>query len=295
MGFSRDKNGNFIVDPYNNSGETGSSIYKYPGSSNYEITTQGTPQEKAGEMAARKTASMYYGSTPEIGAASADYRKRVAGSLDKSSGLANRYIQSANADISRANARAGMGGVNTSSSSIREKRNAMAKGDEMQQQFSNQNLSTYGKSIGAGISGTESLAAAGAGRALASTSTPTPDYGSGCPFCIVATKLFLSRDMSKEDLLKVMKTGRSFDKKTYIGYIILAQPFLNTKSAFLKNKIIPAFKTYSEGYPNLLARTMIFTSKIVGSLYKLTGSNYHVKLLEKATINDILMKKELSC
>ncbi len=259
------------------------------------IQMYGSPQEQQGEGAARNNASIYYGSSAELGADAADYRNRIKSAVGKPSALASQISQAANTQIGRENAKAGMSGVNRAPAMMRESRSASIQSDQAQQAQDTINNANYGKAIGAGIAGTESLAAGGAGRAIASTPTQTANYGSSCPMCIVATQLFLNRDISKADLLSVMEAGRSFDKDAYAGYILLAQPFLNTKSNFLKRRIIPAFKTYANGNPNLFAKLMILSSKIVGFLYLKTGSDFHLRLLKKATVNDLLMKKELSC
>jgi hypothetical protein len=263
-----------------------------PNGQGTSIQVAGDANAQAGDAAGRNNASIYYGTSQDLGAASQDITSRLKSKLDQPSGLANQMMQTGNQAIDRANVKSGMSGLNTSGQSIASQRDAQTRSDAVQQSQNQINMSNYQKNIGAGISGTESLAAAGAGRGIASTPTPVPAQ-SNCSFCIVATQLFLNREITKIDLLKVMKAGRSFDKKTYIGYIILAQPFLNTKSKFLKKMIIPAFKTYADEKPNLFAKIMIFCSMITGRLYSATGSKLHLRLLQKATVNDMLMKREL--
>ena len=257
------------------------------------VSIFGTPDQVGGELAARKVADLYYGGPRQIAEDAANYRGLVKSNIGKPSALAGRLTQVSNQELSRAGAQTA--GADSPAARIKARRESISKSNEMQQAEDRANLDNYRKSIGAGISGTEAMAAAGAGRGLASTSTPTPDYGSSCPMCIVATQLFLNREISKDDLLGVMKAGRSFDKDSYIGYILLAQPFLKIESNFLKKMVIPAFKAYADGKPNLFAKAMILSSKIIGFLYSKTGLKIHLRLLKKATVNDILMKKEMSC
>jgi hypothetical protein len=186
------------------------------------MTLSGSPDSQAGEAAGRSNASIYYGSSSDLGNDAADYRNQIKSKVGQSSGLANRLTQTANTDISRANAKAGLRGIDTSAASIRERRNSIAKADEMQQSQDAINLANYGKSIGAGISGTEALAAAGAGRGIASAPTPTPSYGGNTFPCLALVGLGL---MSKETYASESQFINK-DSLEYIGYGMISAPIV---------------------------------------------------------------------
>lgn len=229
------------------------------------ITVYGTPTERGGENAARSNASIYYGSSQQLGEDAQDYRNRIKGKLDEKSGAANRMTQVANQDISRANAKAGLNGVDTTAASIRERRNAISKSNEVEQAQNAINLSNYGKSIGAGISGTEALAAAGAGRALAATPGQTPSYSGG--LSIICTELFFQKKLSLREIAGCNEFGRSVDDNTYSGYIVIATPivFLMKKSDKISNLFVGWAKSISKNNPNRFTRIMMPICFVIGS------------------------------
>lgn len=225
------------------------------------IQMYGSPSEVQGEAAARQNASIYYGSPSEIGEGAALYRGMVRSNLNSPSGLANRSIQAANQDIAKANARSGLAGVDTSAANIRERRNAITNADQIQQGYNQQNLRTFGQSIGAGISGTESMAAAGAGKAIANKPIQTPNYGGGTLGCLALVSVGL---MSKE----TYASEASFVNKEsleYIGYAILVTPIV---PLIMKNgKIARIFSFFAHKYVlNLTGEKVSFTGKMIAKI-----------------------------
>lgn len=237
------------------------------GMNNPGVSMYGDPNSQGGEKAARNNASIYYGTSASLGADAQDYRNRVKGQLDKPSALAARLTNTANQDISRANAKAGLKGVDTTAASIRERRNAVSKSNEMQQNQDTINLANYGKSIGAGISGTESLAAAGAGRGVASTPTPTPSYG-GFLGSIICAELYSQGKLNLKDLAGSKAFKETISKETYEGYLVIAKPIvkLMKRSDKFSNLFIGWAKSISVGKPNLLTRIMIPICFCIGKI-----------------------------
>ena len=231
------------------------------------ISMYGSPAEVQGESAGRQNASIYYGTSDQLGADSADYRSRIKSKVGESSGLANRLTQSANSDISRANTKAGLKGVDTTAASIRERRNSMAKADEIQQSADQVNLANYGKSIGAGISGTEALAAAGAGRALAATPTPTPSYGGG--LSIICTELHRQGKLNSRDMIGSREFRDSLSEETYNGYLIIAKPIvkLMKRSDKFSNLFVGWAKAISRQEPNKFTLFMIPICNVIGKIH----------------------------
>lgn len=228
----------------------------------------GTEPERMGELAGRRNAQNYYGTQYQIGADAQDYRNRVKSNLDQKSAIAGRLTQVANQDIARANAKAGMGGVDTTAASIRERRNSIAKSNEIQQAQDQVNLSNYGKSISAGISGTESLAAAGAGKAVAATPTPTPSYGGGPFGSIICSELFFQKKLTLREIAGCNDFRKTVSDHTYSGYLIVARPivFLMKKSDKFSNLFIGWAKAISKGRPNKFTKFMMPICFAIGFL-----------------------------
>ena len=233
------------------------------------ISIYGTEKERDGEIAGRKTAENYYGNSRQLGQDAQDYRGRIKDKVGEKSALAGRLTQVANQDISRSNAKAGLKGVDTTAASIRERRNSIAKSDEMQQGYDQTNLQNYGKSIGAGISGTEAMAAAGAGKALAATPNPTPSYGGGGMFgSIICTELYNQKKLTLKELSGCSKFGQEVDDNTYSGYLFIATPIvaLMKRSNMFSNIFINWAKALSKGKPNRFTKIMIPVCFAIGSL-----------------------------
>ncbi len=228
----------------------------------------GTPEEQLGEGTARSNASIYYGNSTGIGADAQDYRNRIKSNLGQSSGMANNMINSANSDIARANAKAGLKGIDTTAASIRERRNSIAKADQVQQGYDQTNLANYGKSIGASISGTEALAAAGAGRAVANTPTPTPSYGGGILGSIICTELFRQNKIGMKELAGCRSFGEKLPAETYFGYLTIAKPIvkLMKRSDKFSNLFIGWAKSISRDEPNAFTRFMLPLCNLIGKL-----------------------------
>jgi hypothetical protein len=231
------------------------------------MTLSGSPESQAGEAAGRSNASIYYGSSSDLGNDAADYRNQIKSKVGKSSGLANRLTQTANADISRANAKAGLRGLDTSAASIRERRNSIAKSNEMQQSQDAINLANYGKSISAGISGTEALAAAGAGRGEAGTQTPTPSYGGGLLGSIICTELYRQNKLTLKELVGTREFRELLSEETYFGYLVIAKPIvaLMKRSDKFSNLFVGWAKSISRGEMNRFTRLMIPICRFIGS------------------------------
>lgn len=238
----------------NFSNQNGASIY-------------GSTNEQLGEVAGRQNAQTYYGSQRQIGLDAQDYRDRIKSNLDEKSSLANRMTQVANQDIARANAKAGLGGVDTTAASIRERRNSIGKSNEIQQSQDQINLSNYGKSISAGIAGTESLGAAGAGKAVAATPTPTPSYGGGPFGSIICSELYRQGKFSLRQLSGCDRFRASISEETYSGYLVIARPIVAVmkKSDKFSNLFIGWATAISQGKPNTFTKIMMPICFIIGS------------------------------
>lgn len=238
-------------------------VYWYNQNHANDVTNVGDTSTEAG---ARRQASIYYGDPNQLGADSADYRSRIKAKVNEPSALANRLTQSANTDIARANAKAGMAGIDTTAASIREKRNATTKANEIEQSQSAINLANYGKSIGAGISGTESLAAAGAGRKVAETPTPTPSYGGG--LSIICTELYRQKKITLKELSSCRDFGDSVSDETFRGYLIIAKPIvkLMKKSDRFSDLFIDWAKNLSKNKPNNFTLFMIPICTVIGKI-----------------------------
>lgn len=239
----------------------------------------GTPLEQQGELAARKNAQLYYGSSNELGQSAADYRDRLKSKVNQPSALANQMTQSANQQIARSNAKAGMAGVDTSARSIASQRDAQVRADAAQQASDQVNLANYGKSIGAGISGTESLAAAGAGKGAAATPTPTTSYGGGIFSqlgSIICTELFVQKKLSLKELSGCRSFGENVSEEVYLGYLTIAKPIvaLMKRSDKFSNLFIGWAKSISMNQPNRFTRIMI---PICGVIGKLKVEAYHAR------------------
>jgi len=227
----------------------------------------GTTENMLGEISGRRNAQTYYGTQRQLGEDAADYRSRIKSNLDQKSGLANRMTQVANQDISRANAKAGMGGVDTTAASIRERRNAIGKSNEMQQTQDQINLSNYGKSISAGISGTEGLAASASGKQIAGTPTPTPSYGGGPFGSIICSELYFQKKLSLREIAGCNDFGKTIDDNTYSGYLLIAKPIVAVmkKSDKFSNLFIGWAKSISKGNPNKFTKFMMPICFVIGS------------------------------
>lgn len=228
----------------------------------------GTPLEKEGETAARNNAQNYYGTYQSLGQNASDYRARLKAKVDQPSGLANQMMQSANQEISRSNAKAGMAGVDTSARNIASRRDAQTRADAAQQSQDQINLANYGKSIGAGISGTEALAAAGAGRGTASTPTPTPSYGGGIFGSIICTELYKQKKLTLKELAGSREFRETLSDETYEGYLTIAKPIvvLMKKSDKFSNLFIGWAKSISRGEKNKVTRFMIPICSLIGKI-----------------------------
>lgn len=229
----------------------------------------GTPDEQQGELAGRKNAQLYYGTSAQLGYDAADYRAKIKSKVDQPSALANQMTQSSNADISRSNAKAGLYGVDTSARSIAERRNSQMKSDEAQQASDAVNLANYGKSIGAGISGTEALAAAGAGRGEASTPTPTPSYGGGIfSGSIICTELYRQNKLTLKELSRSRDYRDTLSDEVYLGYLVIAKPLvlLMKRSDGFSNLFIGWSKAISCGKPNKFTLAMIPICGFIGKM-----------------------------
>lgn len=233
------------------------------------VNIYGTPEQQQGEVQARKNASIYYGSSQDLGQNAADYRARLKAKVDQPSALANQMTQSANQQIARSNARAGLSGVDTSARNIAEQRNSQMKADEAQQASNAVNLANYGKSIGAGISGTEALAAAGAGRGTAATPTPTPSYGGGIfGGSIICTELYRQKKITGWEMIGCRNFGSKIPHETFRGYLIIATPIvaLMKKSDKFSNLFIGWAKSISRGEKNRFTRFMIPICTVIGKI-----------------------------
>lgn len=229
------------------------------------ITVYGSPDSRGAENAARSNASIYYGSSADLGADAQDYRNRVKGNLNQPSALAGRLTNTANQDISRANAKAGLKGVDTTAASIRERRNSISKANEVQQGQDQINLSNYGKSIGAGISGTESLAAAGAGRGVASTPTPTPSYGGGLFGSIICRELYNQKKITLKDLVRCNEYRATISEEVYVGYLFIATPIVAVMKK--SDKFSNIFVGWARNLPNsAITKTLTPLCFLIGSL-----------------------------
>lgn len=222
-----------------------------------------------GEKAGRYNASIYYGTPGELGAAASDIRGRLKSRLDQPSGLANQMTQASNAQIARSSAAAGLGGVDTSARNIAEQRQNLTQANAAQQAQDQINLSNYQRAIGAGISGTESLAAAGAGRGTAATPTPIPSYGGGLFGSIICTELYRQKKITLKDLNGCRNFGEKLSPETYQGYLIIAKPIvkLMKKSDRFSNIFINWAKCISKNEPNLFTRLMIPVCNFIGGVY----------------------------
>lgn len=235
----------------------------------------GSPSEVAGENAARQNASIYYGSQAGIGNAAADYRNRIANKVNQPSALANQMTQSANQQIDRSSAKAGMSGIDNTAQKIGAQRDAQTRSDAAQQAQDQINLSNYGKSIGAGISGTESLAAAGAGRGMAANPTPTPSYGGGVfsgMGSIICTELYRQNKLTIKELTSSRDFRDTVSDEEYMGYLVLAKPivFIMKRSDKFSNLWINWAKLISANKPNRFSRIMKPICGLIGSI-KLRG------------------------
>lgn len=232
------------------------------------VQMYGAPEEVQGEAAARNNASIYYGTTDQLGADAQDYRNKIKSKVGQPSGLANRMIQSSNQDISRANAKAGLYGVDTTAASIREKRNAIGKANEIDQSQDAINMSNYGKSISAGISGTEALAAAGAGRGIASKPGETPSYGGGLLGSIICTELYRQKKLTLRELVGCREFGEEIGEEAYRGYLTIAKPIvkLMKRSDKFSDLFIGWAKSISEKKPNAFTRFMLPICTLIGKL-----------------------------
>lgn len=241
-------------------------VYWYDQAHKNDVTQ---PLSTNTEEQARRTASIYYGSPEQVGKDAADYRQRIKSKVDQPSALANQMTQMANQQISRSNARAGMGGVDTTAATIRERRNAQMKSNEAQQASDTINLANYGKSIGAGISGTEALAAAGAGRGAAATPTPTPSYGGGIfGGSIICTELYRQKKISLKELAGCKEFGDGLPDNVYLGYLTIAKPIVSLmkRSDRFSSLFIGWSKSISKGTPNKFTILMMPICGIIGSL-----------------------------
>jgi len=234
------------------------------------ITVYGDSNSRGAENAARNNASIYYGSSQQIGQDAQEYRDMIKGKVGQKSAAGGRMVQVGNQDIARANAKAGLKGVDTTAASIRERRGAIAKGNEIQQQEDQTNLSNYGKSIGASIAGTESLAAAGAGRGTAATPTPTPSYG-GFLGSIICAELYSQGKLNLRDLAGSKAYKETISQETYEGYLVIAKPIvkLMKRSDKFSNLFIGWAKSISVGKPNLFTRIMIPLCFCIGKIKKI--------------------------
>jgi hypothetical protein len=229
----------------------------------------------AGEAAGRQNASIYYGDQASIGADAANYRQKVADKVGQASGLANQMTQSANQQIDRSNAKAGMSGIDNTAQSIGARRDAQTRSNSAQQAQDQINLANYGKSIGAGISGTEGLAAAGAGKGVAATPSPIPSYGGGIfssMGSIICTELYRQNKLTIKELVGSRDFRDTVSDEVYFGYLTLAKPvvFLMKKSDLFSNLWVGWAKGISTHKPNRFTRIMIPICSVIGSL-KLRG------------------------
>lgn len=233
------------------------------------VPLSGSLETQMGEGAARKLASMYYGYTPQIGMDAADYRARIKSRVDQPSALAGRFTQVSNQELAKKNAKAGMAGINDSASRIKERRANISKSNEIAQTEQRQNLMDYGKSIGAGISGTEALAAAGAGRAIAATPTPTPSYGGGLFGSIICTELYRQKKMTLKDLAASRDFRDKLQDEVYFGYLVVAKPLvkLMKKSDLFSNLFIGWAKSISAHNPGPMTKIMIPVCGLIGKIY----------------------------
>jgi hypothetical protein len=228
----------------------------------------GTPDASAGEMAGRQNAQNYYGTQYQLGQDAADFRARTKENLNKPSGIANRITNMANQDIARANRKSGMSGVNNAPASIKAKRDAIVQSENAQQTQNQIALSNYGKSISAGISGTESMAAAGSGKAIAAQPGQTPSYGGGMFGSIICSELFRQRKISAQEVRLCHEFGASISEETFYGYLTIARPIvkLMKRSDKFSNLFIGWAKSISKGEPNAITRFMLPICTVIGKL-----------------------------
>ena len=257
----------------------------------------GSPEQQAGAQSGLQFGQMLYGQgIGDVGKESAEYGQMVKGRLNADSAQADVYRQGANRRLAQGANKLGMAGASLGGAQEQNYRQSGMQASAMNQDYKDKALALYGRNISAKQQGLAGQYMAGAGIGQASTPGAVANYSSGCAMCIIATNMFLNRELDKNNLLSIFDAGRNLDKSTYTGYIILANPLVSIRNGFfIKKLMIPAFLSYANKKPNITAKIVMAVSFVVGTIFLKLGSNYHFKIMSKYTKNDLKMRKEISC
>jgi hypothetical protein len=272
-------------------------IISNEGPDNDIFQISGTPEAQAGGKEGLDFARRLYGQgLGDIGRDAADYSKMVKERLDTDSSKADLYRQGANRRIAQSANKLGMAGASMGEAQEQAYRRSNAEAAAMNQEYKDKALALYGRNISAKQQGVAGQYMAGKGIGNASTKVNVPEPDSGCFLCIIATNMFLNREINKNALLDIFRFGRSFNRETFIGYILIANILIKIKNGiFIKKVMVPAFISYSNNKPNMVANLTIFLSKIVGKIYSKTNFTYHLRVVDKYRKNHETMKRKIKC